>query len=205
MDRPYHHGDLRRALTEAAVETVRAEGADALTLRAVATRAGVSVMAPYRHFPDKAALEAAVAEHGFGLLRARMARAGHLADPRQRLVEQGVAYVLFADQEPGLFRLMFGRAPHAGRRASEDLAGDPGTVYGAFAAELSAIFPAEEVDLARLTAWSFIHGLAALVVDRRISPFPADIEATVRQAAQFLIARLAPGAEPGPSPRQADV
>lgn len=185
------------------METVRAKGVDALTLRAVATRAGVSAMAPYRHFPDKAALEAAVAEHGFGLLRTRIAQAANLAGPRQRLVEQGVTYVQFADQESGLFRLMFARAPHAGRRASEDLAEDPSTVYGVFAAELAAIFPPDEIDLARLTAWSFIHGLAVLVVDRRISPFPTDIDATVRQAAQFLIMRLAPSNEPGSLPPSA--
>jgi len=61
----YHHGDLRRALLDAALELLAREGASALTLREVARRAGVTHAAPYRHFTDKQALLAAVAEEGF--------------------------------------------------------------------------------------------------------------------------------------------
>src|SRR5438552_17146029 len=61
----YHHGNLRRALLDAALALVEREGADALTLRAAARRAGVSQAPPYRHFRDKEALLGAVAEEGF--------------------------------------------------------------------------------------------------------------------------------------------
>src|SRR5919107_731159 len=76
----YHHGDLRQALLDAALELLRAEGAAALTLRAVARAAGVSQAAPYRHFADRGALVAAVAEEGFERLGAAMMGA-MAADP----------------------------------------------------------------------------------------------------------------------------
>jgi len=74
---PYHHGDLRNALLETAVELIREQGFEAFTLREVARRAKVSHAAPYRHFRDKADLAAAIAEEGFGLLDAAMERRFH--------------------------------------------------------------------------------------------------------------------------------
>ena len=70
--RGYHHGNLRRALLDAAIALIQSEGADALTLRAAARAAGVSQAAPYRHFTDKDELLAAVAEEGFRLMTAGM-------------------------------------------------------------------------------------------------------------------------------------
>ncbi len=71
----YHHGDLRRALLQAAVRTIRSHGVDGLTLRGVGSTLGVSRTALYRHFTDKAALLAAVAAEGFRMLREETARA----------------------------------------------------------------------------------------------------------------------------------
>ena len=71
-DAPYHHGDLRHALIQAAQEILETEGLAALSLRGVARRAGVSPAAPYHHFPDKRALLDAVAERGFDALTAAM-------------------------------------------------------------------------------------------------------------------------------------
>ena len=70
----YHHGNLRRALLDGALRLVEDQGAEALTLRAAARRAGVSQAAPYRHFADKQALLAAVAEEGFRALTEAMRR-----------------------------------------------------------------------------------------------------------------------------------
>src|ERR1700741_2439858 len=69
---PYHHGDLRDALVQAAQRILETDGLAALSLRAVARRAGVSPAAPYHHFPDKQALLDAVAERGFDALTAAM-------------------------------------------------------------------------------------------------------------------------------------
>nr|MDP9179551.1 TetR/AcrR family transcriptional regulator [Gemmatimonadota bacterium] len=70
--RPYHHGDLRQALVDAAIELLRKSGPEALTLRGAARAAGVSQAAPYRHFKDRRALVAAVADDGFRRLRLAM-------------------------------------------------------------------------------------------------------------------------------------
>jgi AcrR family transcriptional regulator len=107
--RSYHHRDLRQALIRSALEILSEAGVAALSLRAAARRAGVSAMAPYRHFADKEALLAAVAEFGFRELLARLTAAtAAAADPRAGLAALGVAYVLFAREQPSLFKLMFG-------------------------------------------------------------------------------------------------
>src|SRR5262249_52270729 len=93
----YHHGDLRRALLDAALGMLAREGGTALTLREVARRAGVTHAAPYRHFTDKQALLAAVAEEGFRMLSSEMASSAREAtDPRQALQAIGTSYVRFA-------------------------------------------------------------------------------------------------------------
>ncbi len=84
---PYHHGDLRRALVAAARALLEESGPEALSLRDVARRVGVSHNAPYRHFPTKQALLAAVAAEEFAALSARMAAvpaAPGLGAPRGR-------------------------------------------------------------------------------------------------------------------------
>src|SRR5215211_7813797 len=73
----YHHGDLRRALLEEALQTIQAHGVEAVTLRAIGERLGVSRTALYRHFADKQALLAAVAAEGFRLLRMALLEAWH--------------------------------------------------------------------------------------------------------------------------------
>src|SRR5215213_3394269 len=81
-ERAYHHGDLRAALIRAGTELLRTEGPQALTLRAVARSAGVSAAAPYRHFADRRALVAAVAEQGFRRLQEAMLEAVQSAEGR---------------------------------------------------------------------------------------------------------------------------
>src|SRR5260370_8363924 len=82
--KPYHHGDLRAALIQAGLAILAEEGAQALTLRAAARRAGVSHSAPYRHFADKEALLAAIAEEGFTQLAQRLEQARGSADRSAR-------------------------------------------------------------------------------------------------------------------------
>lgn len=107
----YHHGDLRRALLEAAERLVRRVGAGDASLRAIAREAGVSAAAPYHHFEDRESLLAAVAARGFRSLGSGMADA-HAAcgaeGPLERLRAAGIAYVRFAVDNAEMFRLMFG-------------------------------------------------------------------------------------------------
>jgi len=97
----YHHGDLRPALLRAAGKILEQEGREAISLRDLARRAGVSHNAPYRHFADRGALLAALAEEGYALL------AQALAGKPWR--EQAVTYVHFALANPARFGLMFTR------------------------------------------------------------------------------------------------
>src|SRR6201989_619979 len=127
----YHHGDLKRALTEAALELVSEKGPKGFTLREVARRAGVSAAAPYRHFADKADLLAAVATQGFVQLHETLnAVAAETTDLHARMVNMARAYVYWAVSHPDYYQAMFGaetdKSDHpelltAGGRAFADL------------------------------------------------------------------------------------
>ena len=175
----YHHGDLPRALLDAALRIVATQGTEALTLRAVARAAGVSQAAPYRHFTNKEAVLAAVAEEGFRALNAAMRAAIEAgASPLERLRAAGMSYVTFATSHPAHFRVMFGRelADRSASPALRQVATQTfDTVVDTIAeCQRAGVARSEEsaADLA-LTAWSSVHGLAALlvngVVDRAVS------------------------------------
>ena len=108
--RPYHHGDLRRALVDAARRLLESEGPSALSLRAVAREAGVSPAAPYHHFKDKAELLDAVAQEGWDILSALMLDAKGGAEGLHQLTALGIAYVCFARDNPALYRVMYDAA-----------------------------------------------------------------------------------------------
>lgn len=171
---PYHHGDLRRALLDAALALVEKEGPQGLTLRAAARMAGVSQAAPYRHFKDKEALLAAVAEEGFHALAKKMeaalASAGN--DPVARFQATGIAYVEFAAENPSHFRVMFG-AEIGDKEAYGSLREAGRATY---AMQLEAIeacrkaglVPMANMEVLSLAAWSLVHGLSSLIVDERL-------------------------------------
>ncbi|MGH7331286.1 MAG: TetR/AcrR family transcriptional regulator [Candidatus Rokuibacteriota bacterium] len=173
--RNYHHGNLRRALLDSALALVEREGAEALTLRAAARRAGVSQAAPYRHFQDKDALLAAVAEEGFRAMTEGMRRATipYEGDPLGRFRARGLAYIEFATTHRAHFRVMFGRV-------AADRSKYPGLMDAAreaFELLVAAIKDCQQVGLVRggnaeelaLCAWSATHGLSALTVDGQLS------------------------------------
>jgi AcrR family transcriptional regulator len=107
----YHHGNLRETLVALALAMLEQAEPEQLTLRGLAEEAGVSGMAPYRHFEDKAALLSAVAEAGFVELRRRLASVDDERKPRKALIAFAVAYIGFACDKPNLYRVMFGGAP----------------------------------------------------------------------------------------------
>lgn len=103
----YHHGDLRAALVLAATEEAGKRGVESVQLRELARRLGVSPGAPFRHFKDRTALLVAVAEQGFEELRGRLAHeSASVSHPLEQARARGVAYVRFAVERPGLFRIM---------------------------------------------------------------------------------------------------
>ena len=184
----YHHGDLRAALLRSAGNILEKEGVEALKLRAVARRAGVSHNAPYRHFPEREALLAALAVEGFEWLGAAQRKAAEAGGLRA----MGEAYVHFALAHPQRFRLMFGGqisiAKHARLRevATKTFEG----LAGALAARVPEAKGAGDSSIA---AWALVHGLAQLLLGGRISSaakrgrddaaFVRDLLATVRFAA----------------------
>ena len=171
--------DLDRKLVAVARKILEHDGLEALTLRAAARAAGVSHMAPYRHFESKDELLAAVAEEGFvDLARAMDGKANKAAmDHQDRLQSLGRAYVTFAMSNPALYRLMFG-ANLANR------ARFPGLVAAGNAALqrcVDVIDPVPQSTDAKACAsrkaiayWAFVHGLACLGIDDLIKLPPLD-------------------------------
>jgi AcrR family transcriptional regulator len=195
----YHHGDLRRALIEAAERMIEQEGPAHLTLRQAASSAGVSVAAPYRHFADKETLVAAVLARGFRELaqRTEAARAAAGA-PLEALGSVGRAYVRFAAERPSIYRLMFG--PECDKASHPDLMAAGAEAFGVLLAAIHACHAAGEltgdpVDVA-LASWSLVHGLASLHADGALAPMlPAGrgIEHAAGTVIQLLIDGIAPG------------
>ena len=118
---PYHHGDLRRALLDTALEAVGEQGPAAVSLRDVARRAGVSHAAPTHHFRDKTALLTALAAEGWSLLADALR---DVSTDGGDFAELGVAYVLFATAHPAHFAVM--RAPGLARADDPELDGRHG-------------------------------------------------------------------------------
>src|ERR1700757_3213869 len=103
--RSYHHGDLRNGLLEAARNILEEESLAALTLRAVARRAGVSHAAPYRHFPNHEALLVELSVEGFDELRQNIVEVARIGGPEsERIADIGAAYMRFVAKRPAVAR-----------------------------------------------------------------------------------------------------
>jgi len=168
-----------------------AEGDEStVSLRAVARRAGVSPNAPYRHYPDKDALLAAMATQGFHDLRDALVKADAQAVPEDRFVKMAQAYVGFGVQNPALFGLMFGHPCSRNHPETSAAAAETMTVL---AERVATIVPADRRDAFLTGAWALVHGLAALVMDGKL---PAEdrqaLDATVRSVVETMLATQAP-------------
>lgn len=156
--RSYHHGDLRNALREAARNILEEEGLGALSLRAVARKAGVSHAAPYRHFPNHEALLVELALEGFAELKEEIVAAGTgpglVAD---RVSDIGGAYMRFVARRPALARLMFGA-----QLPNRDSFPQLGTAADAIGNEIGTALGDTALGLA---VWAAVHGLAMLVLE----------------------------------------
>ncbi|GAA4890291.1 TetR/AcrR family transcriptional regulator [Ferrimonas pelagia] len=175
----YHHGDLKQALLDQAQKMLRDEGVEAMSLRRLAAAAGVSHMAPYAHFKNKAELLQAVATEGLNALAQEMERvAESISEPAALVLEYGVVYVEYALQHPQLYRLMLGQvgafpdaAPDSALQSAKWQALQQASkrpfrlLQGAF-----ALVCDDEVQTRAqaLGAWSLVHGVAALITDGHI-------------------------------------
>jgi AcrR family transcriptional regulator len=196
---PYHHGDLRRALIDTALSMVTEEGAWNFTLREVARRAGVSHAAPYNHFADKSALLAEVAALGFQMLRQHMETAARRQPRSSRQALTGIAtgYIRFGVEHPAHYRLMFGPdLAERGRHPTLDDAAD--ATFAVLTGALERGQAAGEVRRGSVpdqavAAWSLVHGLTTLLIDRRLTFIglsTAEAERHARLACAALIEGL---------------
>ncbi|HTW04672.1 MAG TPA: TetR/AcrR family transcriptional regulator [Streptosporangiaceae bacterium] len=181
----YHHGDLRNALIDAATAVAREGGPDALALREVARRVGVSAAAAYHHFAGHEEIVEAVKRRALSVLTGEMrlalqenpenvgprAASGEADAARGRLRALGAAYLRFAFNEPGLFRLAFGPRGHWPAAETpgpgDEAADDPFALLAdALDATVAAgVVPAERRPGLEYVLWAAVHGIAVLCLD----------------------------------------
>jgi AcrR family transcriptional regulator len=191
--RPYHHGNLRRGLLDEALATVRDEGVDALTLREIGARLGVSRTALYRHFADKRALLAAVATEGFRTLRHELITAWEEGGRgREAFDAMGVAYVRFAVANPSHYRVMFGGVLEPEEREPElaaEAAGAFQALVDALAAlQRDALVRGDDTEKMARFIWAVVHGVAMLGIDGQLREAGG-----VEELTQYALERLRDG------------
>ena len=192
-NKSYHHGDLKEALIASARKILTEQGADALSLRAIASDVGVSHMAPYAHFKNKKALFKSIAANGFCELSERMLRdSQNLSKAQDLILAYGATYVAFAIDNPQLYRLMLGQVENTGRRnqAPKERLGPPEASAleislmqqeASSELEASSTLPFSllqkafakanksgdemQIKAQAVGAWAMVHGMAALIIE----------------------------------------
>jgi AcrR family transcriptional regulator len=182
----YHHGDLRRALLDAALVAIGESGPAAFSLRDLARRAGVSHAAPTHHFGDKAGLLTALAVEGYDTF------ARELADSRAAtgsFLEMGVTYVHFAVTHPAHFEVMF--RPELYRADDPELAAARERAAAALYAGVADLpdrpVGGDDAREAGLAAWSMAHGFATLWLSGALTSLGADPDAAARTILRRLL------------------
>jgi AcrR family transcriptional regulator len=211
QERPYHHGDLRRAVVRAALEILSETQSLEFSLRELARRAGVSHNAPYKHFADKRELLAAVSTAGFELLTRRMRNELEIhRNARAQLFGMLRAYIHHGVENPALHRLMFGgypSGPDDGRPAIERAAAEKTKALLASVIIKGALgraipnTPRNERKIAGavLACWSLVHGLTMLLTDGLVGPMKKS-DALAHSVVQGMLDGLAtklPALPPG--------
>lgn len=196
-DRPYHHGRLRATLLAEAERALAEDGIEALSLRELARRAGVSHAAPRRHFADRQALLDALAEAGFTRLADDVDSAAGAASGgyQARLRAAAAAYVGFATRDAALMELMFTvkNAPGSAgpKEAAERLFAVIGGLIGQ--GQQAGLLPPGDPYRLQLLFGATLQGIAALVSSGRI---PAGQGETLVDDAIALFSRSGPAARP---------
>ncbi|MBD7958178.1 TetR/AcrR family transcriptional regulator [Microbacterium sp. Sa4CUA7] len=196
----YHHGDLANALLEEGLALTRHGGPEAVTVREVARRVGVTPAAVYRHFADRDALVAAIAVRIQRQVAARMRaveddRRGdaHRPSARSRLRAVGLGYVGFALSEPGWFDVAFGSAT----ALPGDV--DPAALPAPLAALVEVLddlvtegdLPAAARPGAEWPCWSTVHGFALLALRGPLRALPREAQLQhAQRAVDAIIAGL---------------
>ncbi|MEU5882534.1 TetR/AcrR family transcriptional regulator [Spirillospora sp. NPDC047279] len=180
----YHHGNLRRAIIDTAVEAIGESGTAAWSLRELARRAGVSHAAPAHHFGDKAGLLTAVAAEGFTMFADALAAAG------DDFLEVGLAYVRFATGHRPYFEVMF--RPDLYHADDPEVLAAATRAHEVLVAGAGRALPAEGPDdwSGAIAAWSIVHGFASLWLSGALPErLGGDPEAAARPVLRILTGR----------------
>ncbi|MFE7577293.1 MULTISPECIES: TetR/AcrR family transcriptional regulator [unclassified Streptomyces] len=180
----YHHGDLRAACLRAARELLEEDGSAALSMRAVARRAGVSPTAPYRHYADREALVSAVAAEGYRELAEALTAADPAPSTPDGMAAVAVAYVRFALEHPAMFRAMFAEPCDP---SSEERVAATAAISAYVRDIVRAAFPDVDPEALSTTVWALVHGLAFLHLDGKLdASTPEVVTAQVTAAVRAL-------------------
>ncbi|MFJ7073426.1 TetR/AcrR family transcriptional regulator [Streptomyces sp. NPDC098781] len=194
----YHHGDLRAACLLAARELLEEDGSAALSLRAVARRAGVSPTAPYRHYPDRGSLVSAVAAEGYRELAEQLAAVHAAPSTPDDLAEVAVVYVRFALDHPALFRAMF--AEPCDPTSAERVAATAVITEYVQGIVRDAFPGADSSGALATTVWALVHGLAFLHLDGKLDSSTPEVVADQVRASVSALFAAAPALSQGAAP-----
>lgn len=187
----YHHGDLKRALLDAAVRLIAEGGIDHFTMAKAARAAGVSSGAPYRHFPDRHHLLVQLAAEGAELLDdavdEAMGQAG--LDPAEQLLALGEAHARFAIEHPAHYRVM--HAPEYTVEDPDDAPPEPDEEVLENGRTLGGAADGHREDAVRLAAQSMIYGFSRMLIDGHFPPGQSvdDASAALREMLRALVRR----------------
>jgi AcrR family transcriptional regulator len=190
-NKKYHHGDVPGALMEAAIKSIRINGVERLSLRALARDIGISQTAPYRHFKDKTHLLVKLAVEGFHILVANKLKKRTAAYSADNLIEVGINYVQFAKHHPEHYKLMFGSSIE-NRRDHEEL------MESSHAAFQNIFEPVEEgikvgflinedPEILAKSCWTTVHGIASLYIDGFFENVDYDFDEFLRLQVTFIV------------------
>jgi len=189
----YHHGDLRTQLIEAARVLVEEKGPEQFSVSEACRLAGVSTAAPYKHFKNKEEMLQEVCLQGMHRQRAQMIEevSPHAPGTLDRIVALGRVYVRFAQEEPGVFRLMFG---FANENDDDEALTELGQgTFKLVQQEVAWCRGSDEIndqDIQRaFLLWSFVHGLSFLRIDGKLSrvDLSIDVESTLTEIARRVL------------------
>lgn len=197
----YHHGDLKQALLDETARTLREEGEEALSLRGLATRLGVSRTAPYNHYKNKEGLLCAVAEEGFRRFAAAMDRVEAnrgFKDGQSMMRAYVAAYIAFARDNPEYYDLMYGRSSWQSEEHTQSLSNAARGTLRDFIERLKRrqdkLQIREDVDVVQFAQlyWGTLHGISRLLLDG-VYTRSASVRKLCDGAADMLWNQLDPG------------
>ena len=188
--KPYHHGDLRDALLTAGEGALADLPLAEVSLREIARRAGVSHAAPKHHFGTLGELLGEIAARGFDQFVQTLATAADQASeqtPADRMHAMMRAYLRFADAQPAVYGLMFGRANACAM--TPHLVAAQMAAWEQLEEAVAAIVGSQRAVTGAALVWSTVHGLASLRLERRLPPH-IDPHQAIEQVGRLVIAGL---------------